>query len=236
MTKYDKPVYLIAGGRGSRRKGPDPLLEEVFKGYGIKDPTVAYSGTASGDDKDFFQWISSSFCDAGAGKVVHAIIAPDGADLKKARKILDEADIVFVSGGDVEAGMDVLKQKNMLDFFNGLYKQGKPFFGISAGALMLAKEWVRWPDPDDDDSAELFPCLGYAPILCDAHDEQGGWEELQAALKLEKKGVIGYGLASGSGVKVMPDGKVEAMGGKVWRYLRRGNKAERIEDLVKDLA
>jgi peptidase E len=232
MAKYDKPVYLIAGGRGSRRKGPDPLLEAVFQGFGIKKPVVAYTGTASGDDKDFFGFISSSFKEAGAGKVIHAVIAADNADLKKAQKILTEADIVFVSGGDVEAGMEVLQEKNMLDFFNGLYKQGKPFFGISAGAIMLAEKWVRWPDPDDDDSAELFPCLGYAPIICDTHDEQGGWEELQAALMLEKKGIRGYGLASGSGVKVLPDGTVEAIGGRVYQYIRQAKGVERIEDIL----
>jgi peptidase E len=232
MTNELKPVYLLAGGHGRRRKGPDPLLEAVFKGFAIKDPAVAYTGTASGDDKDFFRFISSSFTEAGAEKVTHAVIAPDGADLKKAQKILEAADIVFVSGGDVEVGMDILRQKNMLDFFNGLYREGKPFFGISAGAIMLAKKWVRWPDPDDDNSAELFPCLDYAPIICDTHDEQGGWEELQAALMLEKKGIKGYGLASGSGIKVMPDSTVEILGGTVYQYIRRNKKVERLDDLL----
>jgi cyanophycinase-like exopeptidase len=231
MPKYDRPVYLIGGGRGSRRKGPDPLLEMVFQGFGIKLPVVAYTGTASGDDKDFFGWISGSFKEAGAAKVNHAIIAPDDADLKKAMKILDSADIVFVSGGDVEAGMEILQQKKMLDFFNGLYKQGKPFFGISAGAIMLASQWVRWPDPDDDDSAELFSCLNYAPVIIDCHDEQGGWGELQSALRLEKKGTTGYGLSSGSGIMVTPDGKVKAMGGKVYQYIRRADKVEQMANL-----
>ena len=90
MTNELKPVYLLAGGHGRRRKGPDLLLEAVFKGYGIKDPAVAYTGTASGDDKDFFRFISSSFTEAGADKVTHAVIAPDNADLKKARTILEE--------------------------------------------------------------------------------------------------------------------------------------------------
>jgi len=232
MTNELKPVYLLAGGHGRRRKGPDPLLEAVFKGFAIKDPAVAYTGTASGDDKDFFRFISSSFTEAGSEKVTHAVIAPDGADLKKAQKILEAADIVFVSGGDVEVGMDILRQKNMLEFFNGLYREGKPFFGISAGAIMLAKKWVRWPDPDDDNSAELFPCLDYAPIICDTHDEQGGWEELQAALMLEKKGIKGYGLASGSGIKVMPDSTVEILGGTVYQYIRRDKKVERLDDLI----
>jgi len=96
---------------------------------------------------------------------------------------------------------------------------------------MLASKWVRWPDPDDDDSAELFPCLGYAPVIIDCHDEQGGWQELQSALMLEKKGTIGYGLSSGSGISVMPDGKVKAMGGTVYQYVRRANKVEPMDNL-----
>ena len=232
MSRQAQPVFLLAGGRPGRGRGRDILLETVFREFGIKAPSVAYSGTASDDDKNFFRFIASSFTEAGADKVTHAVIAPDGADLKKARDILEAADIVFVSGGDVEAGMEILRQKGMLDFFNGLYRQGKPFFGISAGAIMLAKKWIRWPDPDDDYSAELFSCLGYAPVICDTHDEQSNWEELRAALMLEKKGVKGYGLASGSGVKVMPDGAIEAIGGRVYQYIREPGGVKRIDDIL----
>lgn len=234
MTQQTKPVFLLAGGRHSRRTGTDPLLEVVFREFGIQSPSVAYSGTANGDDKNFFGFITGSFVAAGAGKVTHAVIAPDSADLKKAQKILDSADIVFVSGGDVEAGMDILQRKNLVGFLDSLYKQGKPFFGISAGAIMLAARWVRWTDPDDDSSAELFPCLGYAPIICDTHDEEGGWEELQAALMLEKEGIRGYGLGSGSAVKVTPVGGVEALGGggTVFQYIKRAGRVDRIDDVM----
>jgi peptidase E len=230
MPQLVKPVFLLAGGRHGKKA--DNLMQAVISEYGIKSPTVAYSGTASGDDPGFFKFIASEITGGGADKVVHAMIAPPDADLKKAKAILEKADIVFVSGGDVEAGMEVLKEKNMLDFFTGLYRQGKPFFGVSAGALMLAKEWVRWTDPDDDNSAELFACLNFAPIICDAHDEQGGWEELQAALMLENPGVKGYGLASGSMIKVYPDSKVEGVGGTVYQYVHQGGKVIRIEDIL----
>ena len=232
MKQDIKPVFLLAGGRHSRREKPDSLLEAVFREYGIKNPAVAYSGTASGDDRGFFGFIAREITSAGADKVVHAVIASPGADLKKAKSVLESADIVFISGGDVEAGMEVLREKNMLDFMTGLYRQGKPFFGISAGAIMLADRWVRWRDPDDDTSAELFPCLGFAPVICDTHDEQGGWEELQAALKLEKEGVKGYGLASGSAIKVTSDGKVAVVGGTVQVFIRKRDKVARINDIT----
>jgi peptidase E len=231
MTQDIKPVYLFAGGRSGNRQKQNALLERMFREFGIASPTVAYSGTASGDDKSFFRFIAGELTGAGADKVTHAVIAPAGADLDKARSVLEAADIVFISGGDVEAGMDVLNEKNMLDFLAGLYRQGKPFFGISAGAIMLADRWVRWRNPDDDSSAELFPCLGFAPVICDTHDEQGGWEELRAALKLVKEGGRGYGLATGSGIKVYPDGKVEALGGEVYQYIHRGDKVERINNV-----
>lgn len=232
MTTNAKPVFLLAGGRHHRGEKPDTLLEAVFREYGIKAPTVAYSGTASSDDRSFFGFIASEITAAGADKVVHAVIAPEGADLKKAKSILESADIVFISGGDVEAGIEVLREKKMIDFLTGLYRQGKPFFGISAGAIMLADKWIRWRDPDDDSSADLFPCLGFAPIICDMHDEQGGWEELQAALMLEKEGVMGYGLASGSAVKATLDGKVTVVGGIVYQYIRKGDKVVRLSDIT----
>ena len=232
MTQGIKPVYLFAGGRSGNRKKQSVLLERMYREFGIPSPTVAYSGTASGDDKNFFRFIAGELTAAGADKVTHAVIAPEGADLKKARSVLETADIIFISGGDVEAGMDILRQKDILEFVNGLYRQGKPFFGISAGAIMLADRWVRWRDPDDDSSAELFPCLGFAPVICDTHDEDAGWEELQAALKLAEEGTRGYGLSTGSGVKVFYDGKVEALGGEVYQYIRKGGKVARIENAL----
>jgi peptidase E len=231
MTQHLKPVYLFAGGRSGNRQKQGVLLQRMYRELGIASPTVAYSGTASGDDRNFFRFIGGELTGAGADKVTHAVVAPDGSDLKKARSILEAADIVFISGGDVEAGIYVLREKNMLDFLTDLYRQGKPFFGISAGAIMLAAQWVRWRDPDDDSSAELFPCLGFAPIICDTHDEAAGWEELQAALRLSEEGVHGYGLATGSGIRVFGDVKVEAMGGQVYQYIKRSGKVKRLDNL-----
>jgi peptidase E len=227
-----RPVFLLAGGRHGRRREPDPLIQAVFRESGIKSPSVAYIGAASGDDRSFFNFIAAAFKEAGAGTVKHAITSRGGADIHKARTILESADILFISGGDVEAGMDVLKEKGITDFLTDLYNEGVPFFGLSAGSIMLAAEWVRWPDPDNEASAELFPCLGFAPVICDTHDEDAGWDELQAALALEKAGTYGYGIATGTGIKVFPDGRVEALGGPVYRYVGQGGKVERIDDIL----
>ena len=79
--------------------------------------------------------------------------------------------------------MRVLREKEMIGVLRRLHREGKPFFGTSAGSIMLASQWIRWADPNDEASAELFDCLGLAPVFCDTHGEDDGWEELQALLR-----------------------------------------------------
>jgi peptidase E len=232
MVSPKKPVYLLAGGRASLREAQNLLLQIVFRESGKANPTIGYVGVANEDDIGFFKRTVVSFQDAGAGRVRHALITPPKTSLAVAQDILSSSDIVFIAGGDVESGMQTLQEKNMVDFFNELYLHGKLFFGASAGSIMLAKEWVRWRDPEDDASSELFPCLGFAPVLCDTHDEADGWQELQTALSLEKGKVTGYGIATGAGLRVSPDGKVEALGGAIQQFIRHDNKIERITDLI----
>jgi len=90
---------------------------------------------------------------AGADRVNHALLSHDNADHEKAQNVLFSADIVYIGGGDVYEGIEVLKKKKMIDFLRRLYEDGKLFFGISAGSIMLAKNWVHWSDPNDDSTA-----------------------------------------------------------------------------------
>ena len=226
-----KPVFLLAGGRPRGNDTTDQLMKAVLDESGKHSPSIAYTGTASGDDSNFFNRMSGMLKMSGVGTITHAVIAPENADLDKARDILQAADIIFVGGGDVDGGMRVLKKKDMLGFLEGLYEEGKLFFGTSAGAIMLAKEWVRWVDPDDADSTELFPCLNFAPVICDCHDEEGGWQELIAALGLKETGTIGYGLSSGTGIKVYSDGSVEALAKPVYRYITERDGVKKIGNL-----
>jgi peptidase E len=227
-----KSVYLLAGGRSANRRANDLLVREAFRESGKKSPSVGYMGTASGDDGYFFNLLAGMFKESGAGEVRHALLAPDNADISEAKSILKHSDMVCISGGDVDTGIRILEERRMIHFLAELYQEGKPFFGLSAGSIMLAKEWVRWRNPDDDATAEVFPCLGLAPVLCDTHDEAGGWEELKVLLMLAKDGAAGYGIAAGTALRVSPDGRIEALGGAVHRYVSRGGTVKRISDVM----
>jgi peptidase E len=227
-----KPVYLLGGGWSANRRANDLLVREVFRESGKKTPSVGYVGAASNDDEGFFNRLAGMFRENGAGEVKHVLLASDNADISRAKTILRQSDMIYISGGDVDKGMQMLREREIVNFLAELHQEGRPFFGLSAGSIMLAKKWVRWRNPDDDATAEVFPCLGFAPVLCDTHDEEGGWEELKSLLMLEKDGATGYGIATGTALRVFPDGRVEARGGAVHRYVRRGRKVKRISDVM----
>ena len=221
MNGTPRPVVLFAGGRANIAKGVDPLLPPVLAQAGVARPSIAYVGAASDDDRGFFRWLTLYFRAAGAGQVRLAPLAAPRADLDEARAVLSGSDLVFVSGGDVEVGMRHLDRCGILPFLKQLHGEGKPFFGMSAGSIMLARCWVRWSDSNDDSTSEVFPCLGLAPILCDTHAEADGWEELRALLRLGRP-AIGYGIPSGAAVRVTAGGRATALGKPVTRLIRRG--------------
>jgi cyanophycinase-like exopeptidase len=232
MTNDPKPVYLIAGGPSKREPGPDPILQEALLLAAVKSPAVAYIGAASGDNVLFRRMIARLLCEAGAGDVKLVPLCGSRSDAQKARSIIENCHIVFLSGGDVEAGKRVLEKHHLIDFLQSQYSQGKPFFGISAGSIMLAKSWVRWKNPDIESSAELFPCLGFAKVHCDTHGEEDGWEELHALTCLIPDGSMSYGIPSGAALIAYPDASVRALGGEVHRFVRKDGNVQQIQSLI----
>ena len=228
----DTSMYLLAGDPGARKlRGADPIIRAAIQSTGVTRPKVAYVGAASGDNAAFLLFIGGMLKRSGAGVVTLAPLCGRRGSLKRALPVLEEADLVFVSGGDVEAGMLVLDGTGAGRHLQRLHRAGKPFFGISAGSIMLARRWVRWRDPEDDASAEVFPCLGIAPVLCDTHGEGDEWTELKALLALCPIGATGYGIVSGSALLVRGPTEAVALGGEVHVFRRRRGGVARVDDL-----
>jgi hypothetical protein len=133
-----------------------------------------------------------------------------GADAEDALRVLSRADAVFVSGGDVAEGMDVLRaRKGVIACLRERFDSGIPFMGLSAGSIMLSRGWVRWAEEDAGQDM-LFECLGFAPIYCDVHGEGDGWDELKALLRLLPAATVGYAIPSGGALRV-GEGIVESL-------------------------
>ena len=144
-------------------------------------------------------------------------LAPTAAPaaIDRARAVLARADAIFISGGDVAAGMETLRAADLVPLLAERHAAGVPFIGLSAGSIMLSRQWIAWSDPDDDATAAPFDCLGFAPLLCDTHAEEDDWNELRALLEFQRPGTRGYGIPSRAMLRVHPDGRTESIGGDV---------------------
>jgi peptidase E len=197
----------------------------VFEECGRRSPSIAYLGAASGDDRRFFGWASDLFAKSGAGNVTLATTIRR-FDRRAFERTCEVADAVFVSGGDVEEGMKVVGRRSLAPFLRELYRSGKVLFGISAGSIMLARAWIAFED-DDDSDGHLFPCLGIADVLCDVHDEAENWGELESLLKLSPDSSVGYGIRTGSALRVDPDGTVQPLR-KCDAFIKQGDAVRRV--------
>jgi peptidase E len=222
---------LVGGGPGAvlaLRRHFKASLDAIARSR----PLVAYVGVASNDDGSFFTMIRGLLA-TGRARMQLVKLASPRASVSEARALLEDSDLVFVSGGDVEHGMKVLHDRDVAGLLVALGRAGKPMFGISAGALMLARDWVRFPD-ENDEHGELFPCLGLAPIHVDAHSEEDGWVELRILVGLlHARGdeePVGYGLTRKGGLHVtVDDGRVSILpfGTPAPRFVvRRGKVVE----------
>lgn len=197
-------VHLIGGGPGAvlatRRH-----LRRAVAATGAAKALVAYVGVASDDNVGFQKMISAAFAGSGA-RVQMARLARPSASVAAARQLLADADLVFLSGGDVERGMQLLDERGVADDLRRLAAAGKPFCGISAGSILLGRHWVRFPD-DDDARAEPFACLGIVPLSLDTHSEDDGWSELRVLVRLLARrhgDADGYGVPSRGCLRVAP--------------------------------
>ena len=204
-------VYLLAGNPHSRSGKPDPAMQAFFREVGKPAPRVAYIGTASGDDAGFFEAMRLRLQACGAGEVELAPLCGAAADPAAARRVIQKAAAVFVSGGDVAEGMDGLRaHSGVIDILRKRFEEGVPFMGLSAGSIMLARGWLRWAEAAGEKDA-LLECLGFAPLYCDVHGEADGWDELKALQRLLPAGTVSHGIPAGGALRVC-DGVVEAIG------------------------
>jgi peptidase E len=213
-------IHLVGGGPGAIM-ATRAHIKRAVAALDKKKPLVAYVGVASNDNLGFQKMLSAAFLGTGA-RIEMAKLARKTAKVSNARALLDECDLVFMSGGDVEHGMNLLNERGVADDLRKLAAAGKPFLGISAGSIMTCKQWVRFPD-DDDAKAEPFDCLGIAPICMDAHSESDNWPELRTLVRLLGKGdpdAVGYGVPSKGCLRVEVGGekpKLKALGDAIAR-------------------
>jgi peptidase E len=222
-----RPVLLLAGGGSHDPKNLVHAFERVFQECPAPKPRIAYLGVASKDNLFFYKAVKSLLKQAGAAEVTLLHLAKSGADVNAAKRVLESADAIFISGGEVEDGMCLLMQHGLVAFLKDLYCKGKLFFGMSAGSIMMGSHWVRWENPKDDASAELFDCLGLVPAIFDTHAEDEDWKELKTALQLMGPGARGYGIPSDGMISADSQGRLVNLAKALLCYINNNGQVQR---------
>jgi cyanophycinase-like exopeptidase len=229
-----KPVTLIGGQHGSRHFGTKPYLGRALLLTGREAPRALYIGAASDDDPAFGEALCAVLAAAGAREVLWPRLTGKRRELAAARAALEAVDLIFVGGGDVEAGMQALREADLIASVVAAADRGAVFAGMSAGAIMLGERWIRWPHGHaGDDEAETYECLGVAPCSLDTHGEDDDWVETRAfaavrARELRRK-ARAYGVPSGGALVVGAGGTIAACGQPVPVFVAAPHKEATIE-------
>jgi cyanophycinase len=200
------PVYLLADSQLLYASpGGRPLLAPAVDATGSPEPRAAYVGASNGDQPEFYS-IFEGAMEAIGVRDRRMILSGYSA---QERAYLRSADLIVLAGGDVGAGLRVLRETGMDDDLDERRREGAVLVGVSAGAVQLgAMGWLG----DEPAEGELVGALGIVPFSVDAHDEASGWRRLRQLVLRSLPGSVGIGVPAGGGIIHHPDGTVEPVG------------------------
>jgi cyanophycinase len=200
------PVYLFADSQLLYASpGGRPLLAAAVDAAGSAEPRAAYVGASNGDRPEYYAIFEGAMEVIGVRDRRMILSGYSAQD----RAYLRSADLVVLAGGDVGAGLRVLRETGMDDDIDERRREGAVLVGVSAGAVQLgAMGWLG----DEPAEGELVATLGIVPFSVDAHDEASGWRRLRQLVVRSLPGSVGIGVPAGGGIVHHPDGTVEPVG------------------------
>lgn len=135
-------VVAIAGGELSTTK---KLNEYIVKLSNKENPKLLFIPTASGDHQGYIQNVHSCFETLGC-VVDELCLCTETYNANEIKQKIDEADIIYVGGGDTRAMMRKWKEFGLDKMLLDAYKKGKVMSGLSAGANC----WFRLGHSDSE--------------------------------------------------------------------------------------
>lgn len=182
-----------------RENGQLPI-ERIVKARTREQMKAAYLGASNGDHPDFYEIFVSAMEGAGVFDCRMIPSAVSEADIA----FLNDADIILLAGGDVEAGWRVFLTNGISDHIVRRYFEGASLIGISAGAVQLGLGYLA----ADGSLIETFKLV---PFIIGAYEESNNWKTTIELLRLSGPGTMAIGLPTGGGAIYHPDHTVEAL-------------------------
>ena len=205
-----KKLMLIGGGetgRGTTTYETKEIDEEVVKMTEKENPIFLFIGLASSHSDSYYDTMKKIYKELGCTteylKKKNIINNPDIVKDKISR-----ADIIYICGGDTVKLINDIKEYEIDKLLKEAYNRGCVMAGMSAGAIMLAKE--GFSDSlifrGESDKHEFIKGFKFIDISICPHYHSNEVKDKELLESIKDKEV--YGLENGTALKIIDD-KIE---------------------------
>src|SRR5579864_1080532 len=198
-----KPLYLLADSQLLFVKsGGDSLAERLRAELDSSKPSAAYIGASNGDQPEFYELFLAAM---QTMEISDCRLVPSQPS-REDTLFLENADLVLLSGGDVERGWQMFEQNGLKELLPKKRFDGAVLVGISAGAVQLGLGCLS-----TSAQPKQIDMFRFAPFYVGGHDEGNDWFDLRALVNLAQSDARAIGLPVGGGAVYYSDGTLEPL-------------------------
>lgn len=196
-----KPLYLLADSQLFFWKSDsNSLAERVRADLDSSSPKAAYIGASNGDQPEFYSLFQAAMEAMGISNCRAVPSQPSKEDIS----FIEEANLILLSGGDVERGWRTFEQNGLKELLPRKRFDGAILIGVSAGAVQLGLGCLS-----NSAQPKQIDMFRFAPFYVGAHDEENDWWDLRALVNLSQSDTRAIGIPTGGGAVYQSDGTLE---------------------------
>ena len=202
-----QPVYLLSDSEILfHRQEQGLILAKTLNALGKnrREISSAYIGASNGDAAAFYEIFLYAM---ELLRITNCRLISSDFNVSD-KEFLNQADVIFLSGGDVKRGWHIMQKTAMDQCITQRYVQGALLVGISAGAIQLGL--YGW-DKTGDDAHAIFEILKIVPFIIDVHDEEHHWQTLRTRIQHSPAMLSGFGIPLRGGMIYHPNQSIEAL-------------------------
>jgi cyanophycinase len=212
-----RPVYLFSDSQLLFWKSDGIcFLNSITEGLEKDSLKAAYIGASNGDLPEFYDLFVAAMENIGIRncRMIRSTFSKEDQDF------LETADIVLLSGGDVERGWNIFEATGLKKAISRKYEEGTILIGISAGAMQLGLCGYRDEEVQEE---QVFDTFQFIPYIIGVHEEKSDWETLSKIILTKKGYVNGIGIPTGGGMIYHADKTVEPIRFPLYEISRKDN-------------
>jgi len=214
--------YLVLIGGSEDRRGERHVLRRTLSVNSARTVTVIPAASARGGDLG--REYEDAFREAGASKVhVLEVDDPSRTDRQVNVERIQEADLVFFTGGDQVKLVDAVRGTRCLELIRTKLLEGMTVAGTSAGAMACSETMIYYGDDAGLRKGAVRHSEGFGflkKVTVDTHFLERRRIFRLAQFLAEGDVHYGVGISEDTGIALGPDSRFEVFGQGLVTVLR----------------